>query len=271
IGAIRALREAGIPIDKVGGSSMGSIVAGMAALRWDYETMMEQAGSFDYRMDYTFPAVALTSGKAITQQLKKRFGEQKIEDLWINFFCVSTDLNSSLQRVHDRGLLWKYVRASMSVPGLFPPVIEGNRFLVDGAVFNNIPVDVMRKQDDVGPLIAFDVGAPMDLETETPIEGSFSGWQALIHKIGPTAHTQALPSVAKTLIASWLIKSDEAQESMKNLADYYVRFPVQDFGLLDFDQVIKIAERGYVYANQKLAEWRQNGSPDLPGLDGKKT
>ncbi|MCI0732304.1 MAG: patatin-like phospholipase family protein, partial [Methylococcaceae bacterium] len=266
IGAIRALREAGVPIDKVGGSSMGSIVAGMAALRWDYETMMEQACGFNYRMDYTFPAVALTSGKSITRQLKERFGEQKIEDLWINFFCVSTDLNSSLQRVHDQGLLWKYIRASMSIPGLFPPVIEGNRFLVDGAVFNNIPVDVMRKLDDVGPLIAFDVGAPMGLETETAIEGNFSGWQALIQKFGPAARTPALPSVTKTLIASWLIKSDEALESMKNLADYYVRFPVQDFGLLDFDQVKQIAQRGYSYAHEKLAEWRREGLSELPGL-----
>jgi predicted acylesterase/phospholipase RssA len=125
IGAIRALREAGIPIDKVGGSSMGSIVAGMAALRWDYRTMIDQASDFRYRMDYTYPA---TAGNSITRQLKKGFGEQKIEDLWINFFCVSTDLNSARQRVHDQGLLWKYVRASMSVPGLFPPVIEGNSF-----------------------------------------------------------------------------------------------------------------------------------------------
>lgn len=264
IGAIRALLEAGIPIDKVGGSSMGSIVAAMTALRWDYETMMRQAGAFNYRMDYTFPAVALTSGRNITQQMKTHFGERKIEDLWISFFCVSTDLISSRQRVHHQGPLWKYVRASMSVPGLFPPVIEGSRFLVDGAVFNNIPVDVMRKQDDVGPLIAFDVGAPVDLETETQIDGNFSGWQALVRKFGPAAHRPALPSVTKTLIASWLIKSDEAQESMKNLADYYVRFPMQDFGLLDFDQVTRIAERGYRYANQKIDEWRRAGSTDLP-------
>ncbi|MGH8527983.1 MAG: cyclic nucleotide-binding and patatin-like phospholipase domain-containing protein, partial [Gammaproteobacteria bacterium] len=58
IGAIRALREVGIAIDKVGGTSIGSIVAAMAAMRWDYPSMLEQARSFNYRMDYTYPAVA---------------------------------------------------------------------------------------------------------------------------------------------------------------------------------------------------------------------
>ena len=268
IGAIRALREAGIPIDKVGGSSMGSIVAGMTALRWDYRTMIDQARAFNYRMDYTYPAVALTTGNNITRQLKKGFGEQKIEDLWISFFCVSTDLNSSRQGVHDRGLLWKYVRASMSVPGLFPPVIEGNSFLVDGAVFNNMPVDVMRRQDDIGPLIALDVGAPVRLETETRIEGSFSGWQALTRKLIPAARSLALPSLTKTLMASWLIKSDEAKETMQNLADFYLRFPVQEFGLLDFNRVKEIAERGYAYTSEKLAEWDRD-SAGLPRLRSK--
>ncbi len=269
IGAIRALREAGIPIDKVGGSSIGSIVAAMAAMQWDYTTMMAKACSFNYRMDYTFPAVALTSGKSITQQLKNRFGNHKIEDLWINFFCVSTNLNSARQAVHSEGLLWKYVRASMAVPGLYPPLIEGHSFLVDGAVFNNMPVDVMRLQDDIGSLIAFDVGAPVDLETETPMEGSFSGWQALLRKLSPGAHSMALPNMANILIAAGLIKSDETNESMKNLADFYLRFPVRDFGLLDFHQIKKISERGYAYASEKLAEWRKNEPSRFPGLSVK--
>ncbi|MGR9106847.1 MAG: cyclic nucleotide-binding domain-containing protein [Gammaproteobacteria bacterium] len=261
IGTIRALQEAGIPIDKVGGSSMGSIVAAMAAMEWDYAKMIEEVSTFNYRMDYTFPAVALSSGKNITEQLKKRFGERKIEDLRIGFFCVSTDLSSARQGLHERGLLWKYVRASMAVPGLFPPIIEDNRYLVDGAVFNNMPVDVMRRKDDVGFLIASDVGAPMDMETETTIEGSFSGWLALIRRFKPGARAKAVPSMAKTLIASGVIKSDETNETMKNLADLYLCHPVADVGLLNFHQAQKIAERGYVFARKKVTEWlRENPS-----------
>ncbi|MGH6636236.1 MAG: cyclic nucleotide-binding and patatin-like phospholipase domain-containing protein, partial [Gammaproteobacteria bacterium] len=116
IGALKALHEAGISIDKLGGTSIGSIIGAMAALRWDYATMLARAISFNYRMDYTYPAVALTAGNNITHGLKKGFGDQKIEDLWINFFCVSTDLSTGRQWVHEQGLLWKYVRASMSIP-----------------------------------------------------------------------------------------------------------------------------------------------------------
>ena len=105
----------------------------------------------------------------------------------------------------------------------------------------------------------------MRLETETRIEGSFSGWQALTRMLNPAARSLALPSLTKTLMASWLIKSDEAKETMQNLADFYLRFPVQEFGLLDFSRVKELAERGYVYTAEKLAEW-DRASAGLPRL-----
>jgi len=270
IGAIRALREAGIAIDKVGGTSIGSIVAAMAAMRWDYPTMLEQARSFNYRMDYTYPAVALTAGKNVTNQLKSRLGEQKIEDLWTKFFCVSTDLNCNRQYIHDRGLLWKSVRASMSIPGLFPPIVHEAYVLVDGGLVNNMPVDVMRKQEDIGTVIALDVGSPMQMETGILIDGHCSGWRVLTQKLNPFVRSFAVPTLAKTLVMSSLARSDNATETMKNTADLYMPLPLQQFGLLDFQKVKQIAEFGYDYARNKLTEWDQEGALGVLRLIGDK-
>ncbi len=270
IGAIRALREVGIAIDKVGGTSIGSIVAAMAAMRWDYPRMLEQACSFNYRMDYTYPAVALTAGKNVTSQLKARLGEQKIEDLWINFFCVSTDLNCSRQYIHDRGLLWKSVRASMSIPGLFPPIIDEAHVLVDGGLVNNMPVDIMRKQEHIGTVIALDVQSPAQLETRFLIDGECSGWKVLAQKLNPFERPFAMPTLAKTLVMSSLARNDNATETMKNMADLYLPLPLQRFGLLDFHKVKQIAEFGYDYARNKLTEWDQEAALGRSRLIGDK-
>ncbi len=260
IGALKALQEAGIVIDKLGGTSMGSIIGAMAALRWDYATMLERALAFNYRMDYTFPAVALTAGKNITHGLKKGFGAQKIEDLWINFFCVSTDLSTGQQWVHERGLLWKYVRASMSIPGLFPPVIDGKHFFVDGGLVNILPVDVLRAHEDITHVFAFDVAGPSHLETAIPIEGSFSGWTALMRKLNPFASPAVFPSLAKTLILASVMKSTGTNEIKENMADFYLRLPVQAYGLTDFNKLTRIVETGYAYACEQLNAWERDGS-----------
>jgi NTE family protein/lysophospholipid hydrolase len=262
IGGIRALHEAQIPIDRVGGTSIGAIIAAMTAMRWDYETMLGQARSFNYRLDYTYPLVALTAGKTFTGELRRRLGDLRIEDLWINLFCLSTDLSHSRQCIHDRGPLWKYVRASASIPGLFPPVIEGQKFLIDGSVANNLPVDVMRGFEDIGRVIAFDVSTPELLQTEVPIEGTFSGWQAFARRLNPFERSPPLPSLAQILILSALTKSTGSTEQMRNLSDLYVRFPLEDYRLLDFSKIREIAERGYTHACGRIREWDRGHSTD---------
>ncbi len=260
IGAVRAIQEAGIPIDRVGGTSIGSIVAAMTALLWDYPRMLEQASTFSYRMDYTFPAVALTAGKNLTTQLKKRFGEKEIEDLQISFYCVSTDLIASRSRLHDRGPVWKAVRASASIPGLFPPVIEDKSMLVDGGIVNNLPVDTMKSYEDIGTVIAVDVSAPERLQTDMEISESMSGWKAITQMLLRSRPSIVLPSLPQILVLTALTKSAEISERMKALADLYLRPPVQDYGMLDFKKVRGIAEAGYFYTREQLARWSQSSA-----------
>jgi NTE family protein len=147
IGAVRALRERGVPIDFVGGTSMGAIVAACVAMGWS-DTEIERRIRDGFVAsnplgDHILPVVALTRGARVQERLNRHFGDVMIEDLEIPFFCVSSDLAAGAPRVHRRGRLVDALRASISLPGILPPVVDGDALLVDGAVMNNFPIDLM--------------------------------------------------------------------------------------------------------------------------------
>ena len=148
IGVIKAMRERGIPIDFVGGASMGAVIAGCVAMGWnDAEIDMRIRKAFvesNPLGDYTLPVVGLVRGLRVNARLKEHFADVEIGDLEIPFFATSTNLMTGVQRIHRTGVLREALRATISLPGILPPVVDGNDLLVDGAVLNNFPVDVMR-------------------------------------------------------------------------------------------------------------------------------
>lgn len=148
IGVVRAMRDRGIPIDFVGGASMGAVVAGCVAMGWnDAEIDMRIRKAFvetNPLGDYTLPVVGLVRGNRVNTRLREHFGEVEIGDLEVPFFATSTNLMSGTQRIHRTGKLRDALRATISLPGILPPVVDGHDLLVDGAVLNNFPVDVMR-------------------------------------------------------------------------------------------------------------------------------
>lgn len=167
LGVIRALREASVPIDVVGGTSMGAIVAACYAMGWsDDEIEVRIRKGFvesNPLGDYVLPVVSLSRGKRVDDRLLENFGDAQIEDLQAPFFSVSTNLMNATTRIHTQGLLRKALRATISLPGILPPVVDGDDgLLVDGAVLKNFPVDVMT-QFHRGPIIGVDVALPTPL------------------------------------------------------------------------------------------------------------
>jgi NTE family protein len=160
IGAIQAMRERGIPIDFVGGASMGAIVAAGIAMGWDdgeMETRIRKAFVDTSPLDdIAFPLVAMTQGLKVKARLAEHFDDIEIADLWLPFFCVSSNLTSGAYHLHRQGVLREALRASISLPGVLPPVADGNSVLVDGAVMKNFPADVMRAFQ-LGPIVGVDV------------------------------------------------------------------------------------------------------------------
>jgi NTE family protein len=160
IGAVRALRAAGVPIDFVGGSSMGAIIAAAVAMDWDdaeIERRIRKAFVETSPVDdIAFPLISLSQGEKVRARLKEHFGDQQIADLWLPFFCVSSNLTTGSYQLHQRGGLRQGLRASIAIPGLLPPMTDGDNVLVDGAVMKNFPADIMRSTH-LGPIIGVDV------------------------------------------------------------------------------------------------------------------
>src|ERR1700761_3989730 len=145
LGIVRALREAGIPIDFVGGASLGAIIAAGVAMGWsDEEMRLRYRRSFvetNPVNDYTVPFLALTRGKKVTRLLEREYGAVLIEDLRIPFFCVSANLTTGLLYEHREGRVSHALRAAVAIPGVMPPVFTDQGVLVDGAAINNLPVE----------------------------------------------------------------------------------------------------------------------------------
>jgi len=160
VGAVRALRERGVPIDYVGGASMGAVVAAGVAMGWDDDELSRRireafvdSSPLD---DIALPLLAMTHGTKVAERLAHHFGDTEISDLWLPFFCVSSNLTTGAYHLHRRGRLRDALRASISLPGVLPPATDGQNVLVDGAVMKNFPADIMR-MNHLGPIIGIDV------------------------------------------------------------------------------------------------------------------
>jgi NTE family protein len=165
VGVIRAMRELDIPIDMVGGTSMGAIIAGQCALEWDCQRMLEitcRHSAESMERDYTLPVVSFMTGQKISRVVTSIAGNMDIEDMRLPFFCISASLTRGEMKVHSSGNTALSVIASARAPGVFPPVTWDNELLVDGALVNLVPSDVMRDFVGQGTAVSVDVSAPVD-------------------------------------------------------------------------------------------------------------
>lgn len=261
IGVIRALREAGLPFDVLGGTSMGAIVAACAAMGWDdneIETRIRKAFVETNPLgDYVLPVVGLVRGRRVEDRLQENFGETLIEDLTVPFFAVSTNLVAGDLRVHRAGLLRKALRASISLPGILPPVVDGpNSLLVDGAVLRNFPVETL-KDLHRGPIIGIDVARrdgidPADFR-DPP---GFFSWIA--------AHGfQAAPPIASLLMRAATLAIDPWEG--RSGADLLIAPEMPDIDMRDWKRFDEAVTAGYEAAVAALQ--RPHGLFQAPPTD----
>ena len=132
LGVIKAMEECEVPIDMVGGTSIGAFIGGLYCIDDSYLSIIGRAHKYcnhmssiwTYLLDVTLPVTSYFNGYGFCVGLKTAIGDVKIEDLWLPFFCVTTDLSTSKEKHHFNDTLWRYVRASMSLAGFLPPVCD---------------------------------------------------------------------------------------------------------------------------------------------------
>lgn len=265
IGAIRALREAGVPVDLIGGTSQGGLIACQYAMGWDHATIMaKNRAAIAHRFDYTFPITALMAGAEMTSVVQEMFGDAQLEDLWLPCFCVTANLSRAGMIVHDHGPVWKYTRATTSLPGVLPPVIDDGDMLVDGGLLNNLPTDVMRARPGCGMVLASEVSSPGPRRRSIPYETSISGWRLLWQRLNPFARREPVPTLGQIMMRVAIINDAQHIQVARSLADFYMRLELGGYGMLEFGALEPIAQAGYRSARGLIESWQ--GDPQFAAL-----
>ena len=276
LGVLKALEDTGIPIDAYGGTSQGAFCAALAAQGLGSVKMTAKAfeyasemGSFRRLLsDITLPIFSIFHGAGFNRVVKNalNLGPQKIEDLWLNYFAVTTDVTAGQAAVHTSGVLWRMVRASMTIVGLVPPVIDpaDGHLHVDGGYLNNLPVDVMRAMlGNRGIVIVVDVedrdeSAWHNLSVH---DGGVSGWQLLWDRFCPipswrfNVRVPGYAAVMNTL--TWLSHLQNLRRmAAEHSIDLYLRPPVSRYRLLDYRLAERIVRESNLYAFDTITSWK---------------
>ena len=267
LGVLCALEEADIPVDLIGGVSAGSVIGGLYAMGYTWVTIQqlyEQALQSNNAMlnllgDLTLPVVSFTTGRGESKLYMEFFGDLQIEDLYLPYFCGSANLSQARDYVHRTGHLGQAIRASSTVPGIAPPVVHEGDLLIDGGLYNNLPVDAMRTRNPYGTVIGVDVMAASALDDVSSYGSGLSGWLALKNWFSPQEDKGAVPNIVSLLVRTLEVSSvQRVQDHLASgLADLYLRPPVDHFGFFEYNAIDDIIEAGYLYTKEQLANWQR--------------
>lgn len=258
LGVFKAMKELDIPIDFVGGTSMGSIMAAVIATGVSYEEMVKMSFySFVTSKplkDYQLPLVALISGKKMEKVLNKSFPNTLIENLKIPFFAVAANLSKARTEIISNGKVANAVRASISLPGVFPPAVHNGSLMLDGGVVDNFPVDHMNTLAD-GPNIGVDLSHTKDRVLgydEVP-----SNWSIIKDKFNKKKKFK-IPSIYQTIMGTMTLASEEKRKAGLSKFDVIINPEVSKFGFLNFEKHDKILEEGYRSSFEVLKKWKED-------------
>ena len=239
IGVLQELSAAGINVDRVAGSSVGSIVAGLHALGFDPETIHDVCYSEFVRRnpfsDYTLPTASLAKGRRTRQAVRTHAGGREIRALPRQFRAMSVDLLARTEVAHRSGDLAEAISASVSLPVLFPPLRHDGRLLIDGGVLDNLPVGLLTERDE-GPILAVNIAM-----------GGGGGGAARIGQ-------PRVPPLGDTILRTMMIGSGGAVASARARGATVVTPPPLGVGLLEFHQLDVVVEAGRMAARELLEQ-----------------
>lgn len=264
IGALRALQEAAIPIDAVGGTSIGAIIAALCATGMDWKEVVERVRRTFVQVnplnDFTLPVLSLVAGRKVGALLRREFGELDIEDLRLPFYCLSANLTTGQAAVHRRGPLWLWLRASVAIPGVLPPVCTGRQIYVDGATINNLPVDVMRRSI-TGRVIGIDAGADNVFESDVELTEMPLAWK--LHSWLRGGRPKI--NIMQILWRAGMVNSAAMTLGQRASADLLLKPPLGQIDLLDWQAFERVIDIGYRHTMGVLEAKSAGAAHELPG------
>ncbi len=196
IGVLHALRTRGVTIDAVSGTSIGALAA--VCLAADRLSVLEElARAVNMREVVRFLDVdprkgSVLGGRTVRNRLRVHFGEGELQDLFIPCAVVAADLITGAEVAMTRGPVVDAVRASIAIPGIFPPVRRDGRILVDGGVVTPVPVRAVRALSSA-PVLGINlqgdylrrsaIGLPPSKRIMTPLRVGRAGLSLLLAEL----------------------------------------------------------------------------------------
>jgi NTE family protein len=251
LGVLKALRENDIPIDYIGGSSIGAIMGAGIALDWPLEKILKNVkrdiSIQNPLTDYTYPVIAILRGKRMKARLKKYF-DLPIENCWVNYCCVASNYLNGKKIVLETGSMYEAITSSISIPGVLPPNIYNETYLLDGGVLENVPVYSIRERFK-GKLITVDLSSIKEFKVKDA--GLPSGWSLLLRRFIPFIKKKKVPRLMNVIMKSMTLSSINQGDEVKSLSDVYLN-PQIKTGFLEWTAFDQIVEAGYLYTKELL-------------------
>lgn len=228
---------------------MGAIVAAGIAMGWDdgeLEARIQKAFVDTSPLDdIAFPMIAMTRGEKVKARLEEHFGCVDISDLWLPFFCVSSNLTSGSYQLHRTGDLQTALRASISLPGVLPPATDKGQVLVDGAVMKNFPADVMRSFQ-LGPIIGVDVTRGRSI-TSADIVTPPSLWNWIV-----SGEWRKGPPIVALLMRAATVTTGRDLAAAREATDVLITPKLEGIDIRDWRAFEPAVKAGYVAAGFAL-------------------
>ncbi|ELQ74081.1 putative esterase of the alpha-beta hydrolase superfamily [Trachipleistophora hominis] len=258
VGIIEALLEYNVPIDMVGGTSMGAFVGGLYSISMDNFIVCSRVAYFCKRissrwrllMDLTIPLCSFFTGHSFNRVLYTIFKKRRIEDTWIQFFCITTNLCTYGEIKHVSGLMWRYIRASMSIATILPPLCDKDALLLDGGYTNNVPVD--RMLEHCNRIIAVDVGSATH-NAFTPYGDALSGAYILLNKMFTSNKYISYNEIQYRLA---FLSSTYKQNKIVQDCNIVLITPDLSYRTDDFDKYREIMSAGYECGKRVMKRMR---------------
>lgn len=261
IGVIRALEERDVEILNIAGTSMGSVIGGIYAAD-KLDTYVDWAFRLDKSdvvrlLDFSFTWTSIFKGERIIEVLKELVGDRQIEDLDKGFTAVATALDEQREVWLNKGSLFRAIRASTAVPGVFAPVDLNGRTLVDGGLVNPIPI-APTLNDSTDMTIAVNLSGteedyrppakPEDAEMARERDGYRDKISRFVNSLLESDDTEAeTPDAAELLVKS----IDVMQGAIARLKlaayepDLVIKIPRNACSFFEFNRAEEMAELGY--------------------------
>jgi NTE family protein len=271
LGILKALKEHQIPIDAIGGTSIGSLVAGAYQMACgNLEKLFEFANYFmteagpPYRpMDFTLPIISIFSAERVTKSLDYIFGNQMIEDLWLPYFCITTNLNTSKEQSHHSGLIQDKIRGSIAIPGIFPPKVMNGHMHFDGGVCNNLPVNVMKNViGPCGKVIAIGLTSIHDQDKEYDFPSVLRFQDIAKNKFRFGKPEYDFPPFFDTFYRVLMVGSFMKERENSMFADIFVNPNLSAYRILNLTHTQKeeLFKTGQQEMIQSLSSWKYDQS-----------